>query len=324
LADSGNSRYFIPMACVAAVVAVGLLFRCSAEWPRVRNYLLLAVLLAQFYQLHYGTQYSAAIPWDDRPWFQVSVPKSLAGEADLYFTIGIQTNAFLAPFLAPGSGLVNLEGNYTLGPGGANGRHIETLISRYWPHVRILVRDPRRDAGQEHSLPKLVNQNDALWLFGLQLDTTSCERVVVHAASSPVVGTRTGPAPTRLSPAEAETGYFISCAVVSGTASDPALVADESNANLALDHLENACPAVFQPRRPPTYLLGDKASGYIWAREYPSTDFFAWTAKGWVHFQRLMRQEGYAGPESAWVKAPLPVKCGRGADGYFVQVPGLH
>ena len=47
-------------------------------------------------------------------------------------------------------------------------------------------------------------------------------------------------------------------------------------------------------------------------------------AKGWVHFQRLMRQEGYAGKESAWENAPPRVSCGRGADGYFLTVAGLH
>jgi hypothetical protein len=324
LAASGNSRYFIPMACVAAVVAVGLIFRSCSQWPKVRNYLLLAAVVAQFYQLYYGTQYSSTIPWNDQPWFQVSVPKSLATEPALYFTIGIQSNAFLAPYLASGSGLINLEGNYTLGPGGANGRHIEALIRRYSPHLRILVRDPRRDAGHEHSLPKLFNQNDALEPFGLQLDTSSCERVVADAVSSPVVGTVTGRTPSRLSAAEVETGYFISCRVVAEKARDPALVADESNANLVLDRLEDACPALFQPRRPATYLLGEKAHGYIWARQYPNTDFIAWTADGWVHFQRLMRQQGYAGPESAWEKAPLRVSCGRGADGYFLRVAGLH
>jgi len=324
LTESGNSRYFIPMACVAAVVAVGMLFRFGSEWPRVRNYLLLAVLAAQLCQLYYGTQYSSTVPWDDQPWFQVSVPKTLASEPELYFTIGIQSNAFLAPYLASDSGFINLEGNYTLGPGGANGRHIEALIRRYWPHVRILVRDPRRDAGHERSLPKLVNEDDALEPFGLRLDSSSCERIVARAVSSPVVGMLAGRSPSRLTAAEVETGYFVSCPVVAAKAPDAALVADQSNADLALDRLEDACPALFQPRRPATYLLGDRAGAHIWAREYSSTDFIAWTSRGWVHFQRLMRQEGYAGQESAWDKAPLRVSCGRGADGYFLQVTGLH
>jgi hypothetical protein len=320
LTASGNSRYFIPMACVAAVLAVVLIFRsCS---PKVRNYLLLAAFAAQFYQLHYGTQYSSDLPWSHEPWFQVSVPRSLASEPELYFSIGIESNSFIAPYLAPGSGLINLEGDYTLGPEGANGIHIAALIRRYSPHLRILMRDRRRDAGYDQTLPKMVNENDALEPFGLQLDTSSCSRIVVHGVSSPASRTVTRRVRATQSLAEAETGYFISCGVVAEKARDPALVADESNANLVLDRLEDACPALFQPRRPATYLLGDKAHGYIWARQYSNTDMFAWTDKGWVHYQRLLSQEGYAGPESAWDKAPLRLSCGRGADGYFLRVIG--
>jgi hypothetical protein len=113
---------------------------------------------------------------------------------------------------------------------------------------------------------------------------------------------------------------------VPATTRDPALTAGDGPANAALDHLEDSCPALFQPRRPASYLLGDKARGYIWARQYGNTDMAAWVTRGWVHFQRITGgKEGYAGPESAWEKAPLRTICGRGGpDGYFLRVPGLH
>ena len=57
LPESGNSRYFIPMGCVAAVIAVVLLFRLCTEWPKLRNYLLVAIFLVQFYQVHAGAEY---------------------------------------------------------------------------------------------------------------------------------------------------------------------------------------------------------------------------------------------------------------------------
>lgn len=324
LAASGNGRYFIPMACVAAVLAVVLIFRFCSEWPKVRNYLLLAAFVVQFYQLHYGTQYSSNIPWNHGPWFQVSVPQSLAGEPELYFSIGIESNSFIAPYLAPGSGLINLEGDYTLGPDGANGRHIAALIRRYSPHLRILIRDPRRDAGYGAGLPNMGNANDALEPFGLQLDTSDCGRLVVRDVSSPVVGTSTGRAASGLSLAEANSGYFISCRVVTEKARDPTLTSGESNANLVLDRLEDACPALFEPRRPVSYLREDKAQEYAWVRRYPNTDMFAWVSRGWVHVQRYLSPEGYAGRESAWEKAPLHVSCGRGAEGYFLRVTGAY
>ncbi len=323
LTGSGNSRYFIPMACVAAVLAIGLIFRFCSQWPKFRNYLLLTAFVVQFYQLHFGTQYSSNIPWNHEPWFQVTVPKSLAAEPELYFSVGIQSNSFLAPYLAPGSGLINLEGGYTLGPGGAIGEHIAALIRRYSPHLQILMRDGRRDVGYDASLPKMVNANDALEPFGLQLDSSRCAHIVVRGTSSPAIGTTPGRAARKESLAEATTGYFVACQVVTPQARDPALVSGERRADLALDHLEDACPALFQPRRAATYLLGDNKDGYIWARQYGDTGMLAWVDKGWMHFQRFMGHQGYGGPESAWERAPLRVTCGRGAGGdYFLRVTG--
>ena len=186
----------------------------------------------QFYQLHAGTEYASNLPWTDEPWFEVSVPTTLAADPELYFSIGIQSNSFIAPYLAPGSGLINLEGDYTLGAGGANGRHIEALIRRYSPHLRILMRDMRRDAGYDEGLPQMVNANDALEPFGLQLDASRCARIVVHDMSSPIIGASTGRAPPRLSPSDAAIGYFVSCQVVPETTRDPAMIAGEGAANV--------------------------------------------------------------------------------------------
>ena len=320
LTASGNSRYFISMACVAAALAVALIFRACAQWPKARNYLLLGVFAVQFYQLHYGTQYQS-LPWDPgQPWFQVSVPKNLATQPALYLSIGIQSDSFIAPSLAPASGFINLEADYTLGPDGENGRHVDALITRYSPNLRMLIRDDRRDAGYDTDLPNMSNAIDALGEFGLRLDATHCERIVVHGVSSPMLGTNTGRAPSILSAAEMNVGYFITCQVVAGKALDPALVTAENGANLVFDRLEDACPALFQPRRPATFLMGDEAHGYVWARQYPNTDIYAYLARGRVQFQPFLRQAGYAGRASAWEKAPVRVACGRGADGYFLHI----
>lgn len=325
LTASANSRYFIPMASIAAVLAIALIFRVCAGRPKLRNYLLLAIFGVQFFQLHLGTQYPSRTPWTGGPWFEVSVPHSLASEPDLFFAIGMQTNSFLAPYLAPGSALVNLVGSYTLGTTGANGSHTEAMIQRYSPHLRVLVRDPASDAKDDVGFPKPDSVNDALEPFGLQLDTSRCARIVVHGITRPIISTLKGPSPPKLSLSEALTGYFISCAVVPATMRDPAVTAGQGAANVALDHLEDSCPALFQPRRPSTYLLGNRARGYIWVRQYSNTDMAVWVTRGWVRFQRLTGgQEGYAGPESAWEKAPLRVSCGRGTDGYFLRVIGLR
>ncbi len=327
LTASGNGRYFIPMSCVAAVLGIALIFRVCARQPKIRNYVLLAIFGVQFWQLYAGSQYPSRTWWrNDEPWFQVSVPRKLATQRDLYLSIGMQTNSFVAPYLAPGSGLINLNGDYMLGPDGANGRRIDSLIRRYSPHLRVLVQDLRRGVSRNDGFPYTLMVNDALDPFGLQVDASRCERITVRGITSPLMTTYTGSAPPKVAPSEADTGHFISCEVVPQTMRDPAIAAGEGPANLVLDRLEDACPALFQPRRQATFLLGDKAHGYIWVRRYFNTDMTAWVTGGWVHFQRFIGggKEGYAGTESAWEKAPLRVTCGRGADGSFLRVTCPH
>jgi hypothetical protein len=324
LTASGNSRYFIPMGCVAAALAIALVFQLSAGHPKLRNYLLLAIFGVQLFQLHLGAQYPARVPWTSAPWLQVYVPRSLATEPGLYFSVGIQSNSFIAPHLAPGSGFVNLEGDYTLGPEGANGRHVASLIRRYSPHLAVVVRDERRDAGRHVGIQDAVTLNDALEPFGLQLDTSHCARIIVRGVTAPMTAVFAGKEPPKPLPAETAVGYFDSCRVVLAGGREPAVAADEASANIALDHLEDACPALLQPERQATFHIGDEAHGYLWVRRYANTDMTTWVTKGWVHFQRFIEggKEGYAGRESDWEKAPLRVSCGRGTDGYFLRVIG--
>lgn len=321
LTASGNGRYFIPMACVAGVLVAVLAFRLWARSPKLLGWVLIAALGVQCFQLHLGTEYHAALPWPEGPWFQVSVPTMEATQDALYFTLGTQSNAFIAPFLAPGSGLINLEGGYTLGPGGADGKHIAALIRRFSPHLQVLVRDLRTDAGG-HDFPGLVNANDALMPFGLRIDTSRCAQIVASDVSSPLIR-YSEHASSELQSSETNVGYFMTCYVVAATPLDPTVVAAESAANLVLDRVEDACPTLLQPRRTVTYVLGDAAHGFIWARQYSNTDMAVWVAHdGWVHFQRLVGggHEGYVGPEVRWERAPQQVICGRGLQGYFMRL----
>lgn len=328
LTASGNSRYFIPMGCVAAVLAMVLIFQLCAQRPKLRNYLLIVIFAVQFFQLGFGAEYPGRAAWTGEPWLQVYVPQSLATEPGLYFSVGIQSNSFIAMHLAQGSGFINLEGDYTLGPEGANGRRIQSMIRRYSPHLGVVIPDERHDPRQSAGIQSaVVTVNDALEPFGLQVDTGHCARIIVRGTITPVTPAYTGEEPPkpRLSPAEAGIGYFNACRVVPETRREPA-VADEASANISLDHLEDACPTLFQPPRQATFHVGDSTHGYLWVRRYANTDMTTWVAHGWVHFQRFIdgTKEGTAGRESDWEKGPLLVSCGRGADGYFLRVTGSH
>jgi hypothetical protein len=323
LTASGNSRYFIPMACVAAVLGMALVFRLLARRPKLRNYLLVAILGIQCLALYAGTDYRARLPWPDGPWFSVSVPPELRSQPSLYFTIGEQSNSFILPELPAGSGLVNLEGDYVLGPAGASGRDIETLVERYAPHLRLLVRDPRADAGWEKiSLPNPVRVDDALEPFGLKADASRCSRIIAHGVTVPWLDLSGGHAPQSV--AEATTEYLVACDVERLGSGGSLALAGKKSADLALDHLEEACPALFQPARLADMLGGDRTRGYVFMRRYSNTDTVAWVVRGSVKFEKVINgREEDAGPESAWAKTPLRVECGREGPGYL-KVLGAH
>ena len=57
LSGSGNSRYFLPMSSVAAVVIVALLFRLVCSAAKARNYILAGILGVQGVQLWMGADY---------------------------------------------------------------------------------------------------------------------------------------------------------------------------------------------------------------------------------------------------------------------------
>ncbi|HJS89079.1 MAG TPA: glycosyltransferase family 87 protein [Steroidobacteraceae bacterium] len=304
LTASGNSRYFIPMACIAAVLAMALVFRLLVGRPKVRNYLLAAVLGLQCFALYAGADYRARLPWTDGPWFNISVPAELATKPSLYFLVGIQSNSFIIPDMPAGSGFINLDGDYVLGAGGANGKRIAALIDRYAPEMRVIVRDPRPDAARETRLPDLESADDALEPFGLKALAARCSIIVAHGVTTP----------------SGATEYLITCPVErTGTAGALPLPGQRA-ADLALDHLEDACPALFQPARPVDTFTGDRTHGYLFARRYSNTGMMAWVVRGSVRFvSRTDGREEDAGSERMWETAAPRVSCGRAGSSHLAR-----
>ena len=117
--------------------------------------------------------------WDDH-WINISLPAKLKSEPNLFLTMGTQTNSFVAPYLAPGSGLINFSGLYTLGPDGANGARIAAMIDRYAPNIRMLIRGERLYRDDERRAPNRAQIDDALSPFSLRVDESDCATIAVH------------------------------------------------------------------------------------------------------------------------------------------------
>jgi hypothetical protein len=318
LSGSGNGRYFLPMASVTAVVVIALLFRLFAARPKLRNYILAAIFATQAVQLWMGTAFRwNPVPWDGR-WFNVDVPRRLTFEPNLYLTMGSQSNSFIAAYLAPGAGLVNFSGGYALGSEGANGAHVETLIRRYAPHLRVLLRGERLHNDAERVAPRRSQVDDALGRFGLRVDMADCARIVVHGLPPDldVIVKSSVPADE---PLPSDTTYLVTCRVVPSESDYSATIARRRAVDLVLNRLEDACPKLFQPRR-----LVTEHDGDLWQRVYVNTDLTAWVSHGWVKFRNPVRggPPMPIGRESDWTQGPLQLACGRRGGNYFAEPAG--
>jgi len=320
LSNSGNSRYFLPMACVATVLAVALLFRLLANHTLGRNGILLALFVAQGTALLLGTEYRwNQAPWEGR-WFNVEIPERLATKPSLYLSIGMQSNSFIAAFLPKGSGIINFAGGYALGPNGATASRVRAMIALRAPHLRVLVSGDRIYENSAQRLPRQSDVDDALRTFGLRLDMSDCETITIYGMRPTVWRPVDSPIPAPPIPRSGKlryTSYLASCHLVADTDDESREIAARRAVDVVLDRLEDACPALFQPHRPQTEHFGQ-----VWQRFYGATDLTAWVSQGEVKFASAVRdiKDVNVGREEAWAQGPLTLECGRVKGIYFARL----
>lgn len=311
---SGNSRYVLAMACVAAAVIVGVLFLLFESRPKVRNYILAAVFIVQGIQLYMGAEYRwNGVPWGG-PWFDVSMPERLKSERNLYLSLGTQSNSFLVPFLPRESAFVSLAGGYTMDPESANGTHVKAMIRKFSPNVRAVFLTTKPPEKDEHrtAVPQV---DGALQWFGLRADVNDCDTIAVHGLPPQLEIRFQTSVP--LEPQNRDTTYIAACRVIEEDKDLSASLARQRAVNIVFDRLEDACPELFQPRRLVTVNYGD-----VWRRLYGATDIVAWISHGRVKFSDQIRPHGLidVGSESDWAKSPLRLDCGKRNGVYFAHV----
>lgn len=327
LTASGNGRYFIAMACIAGVLGIALVWQLFAI-PRIRIYLLTLILGVQCLQLYLGTTYRNHIPWDGRPWFDVRLPANFPRMPTLYLSYGVQSNAFVVPFLPPGSGFVNIGGDYPLGADGANGAAVAALIHEYWPRVRVLARVGRAQNERLPTISGMTAAADALMAFTLRPTGSGCSTIAVPGAGrQELMFMHTQPVghsmPAKVIPDREvhTTTYLTTCPVVPDPSALARLTDGKQQAEQALDHLEDSCPKLFQPRRPLMQSYVD-AHEVIWARRYLNTNLTAWVRRGLVWFIDPLRGGGkhYIGAEADFGRKGARFLCGRSNELYYATL----
>ena len=327
---SGNGRYFLAMACVAGILGVVLAFRILAARPRVLLVLLLALFVVQGLQLALGTKYRESAPWDGGPWFETSVPAALQENPALYFLIGEESESFVAPFLGKGSAFVNPDGDYVVGPGGANGARIRSLIQEYAGHIRVAVMASEYQRSPARGLSDASHADDTLAPFGLRTDTSDCSTVTIRDMRRPWRKVLAGTLPINLPQIKGRElrvpispdGYLVTCRVIPDPGARTAMTAAEREPNVVFNRMEDECPGTFQPQRPMTTVYGNAREGYVWMRQYAATDLTAVLIRGSLKLVDAVRgsRPVNLGNESDWAKGPVRLVCGRRGEIYYATV----
>jgi hypothetical protein len=302
------------MSCVAAVVVVALMYRLFETQQKARNYVLIGIVAVQAVQLWMGTDYRwNETPWD-KHWINLDVPAKLASEPNLYLTMGTPTNSFLAPYLNPHAGMINFFGLYTLDPKGANGVRVRSLVAQYAPHIRVLVRGKRLYRTDEHRNPTKHQIDDALAPYALSVDEKDCATITVYGLPPELDFTIASSMPEE--PQARDRTYLVSCHVIPDNTDYSAYMTPRRNADLALDHLEDACPKVFQPRRAQSEYSEGNA-----LRRYGGSDLIAWVSNGALMFRQLTNGGDVVnlGPETDWTLAPREIQCDRRNGRFFAN-----
>lgn len=306
LAMSGNSRYFVPMACLASVVLALVLQRLHALWHSRTIAAILLMFAAQAMQLAIGTDWRRyGTEWEG-PWLRVDIPERLRNEPSLYLSAGFMSGSAFVPWLHPQSGMINIGGFNVIGPGHPGGERAQALIERNRDRLRILVPLPP-GAVDRATLP---SSPDALKVyvrrFGLGIDASDCEFLRVE-------GNLRG---ERRPDTRSTWKHFIACRLDSAPGERAAYEREAAVVNPVFDRVEDTCPGLFHPRRPITQEFR------YWARTYHTgSEMQLFVDAGRVKYFFPLRGGDPIdiGSFAAWQAGPQSFDCSRRTNPAFVK-----
>jgi len=308
LAISGNSRYFLPMACIAAVLLAAGLHRVFAAVPRALGYALAVVLGVQGLMMSQAADFR----WNPQtwagPWAQASIPPRLQTEPYLYLPMDSQSQSFLMPSLAPGSAMMGINSGIT--PDGPGGQRARALINANLTRLRMLKLVSVIEADGRPVAPTAPTFDDPLRRFGLRVDSGDCDYISYKGNADVIerVGAKSG---------ARDQVYLYTCSVVPGPGASEAELEGKRIADLVLDRVEDACPELFRPRGRSSH-----RSGAIWRRNYADTALWV-NDEGFVRFADLIRGGGDLvglGPAEDWIKSPQKLTCWRTGGRTYVEL----
>jgi hypothetical protein len=307
LAISGNSRYFLPMACVASVLLALGLQRLHARWKDGTLLAIVAIIGVQAVQFAMATDWKRDGGAWEGPWLRVEVPQRLRDEPQLFLSAGFLTGSAILPYVHPASGMINIAGFNIIAPGYPGAMRAQRLIDANSDRLRLFVplppgvRDRATLPGSPDDLRSYVRR------LGLKIDPSDCEFVHVQgnlrAERRPEAGN--------------DWKSFIACRLVKAPEERLAYERAVAPVEQAFDRVEDACPNLFHPRRPPTQ------EHIFLARTYHmGAEMQLFATEGRVKYYYPLRGGDPidVGSLEDWRAAPQPIDCSRRTQPAIIRV----
>lgn len=237
--SSGNARYLI-----AWFMLVGLMLARAADkaLPPRAGPIFLAVLLLVQLGIYAGAGHRRfkAAPWGDAPFIEAQVPQRLQHQPYLHLSLGMQTYAAAALFLAPDGALINIAGQVAMPTEGPLGEALKARLARWQGRTRFLLGAPSDPTLQIADPQAQARARFLTYRFGLDIDWNDCERLRLetHEALSP--GPDGKPPPRGMA--------LLSCAAIPRRDRDPVIDARVAQADRVFELLETRCPHIYAPR----------------------------------------------------------------------------
>lgn len=300
MATSGNGRYFMPVLVIAAPVLVALIDSLFGA-TRAHLPVLLSVLAVQGVQTVVG----ADLRWNPNPWRQqwidVRAPAALVTRPHLYLSIDMQSSSFLAPFVHPQSGFVNVGGQYAIGPGTPGFDRLQRLLMERGDGEIVLLMAAREDAS-DVTHPMLAPDNPlfrSVARFGLESDGRSCEVVEVGDVLGGVSQHKDR---TQTPPKRSDSGsalWVCSLRRASTTFNPPKSI------ERVFNMIEQACPQRFAPGHQLTV-----PSYNTWMRTYVGSDVMLWAGNDHLWYRPWNGGEPIPlGTIDAWLSGHGQIDC---------------
>jgi hypothetical protein len=297
LAASGNSRYFIPMGCIAAVLIAAVLDRLNRHWKDAATLIAGGLVLVQFTMIGIASDWQRdGVGWEG-PLLRTEFPQRFRDEPYLFLSTSfLSGTAFLSHWHAE-SGMITVSGFYAIGPGKPGWERARAMIERNVDRLRILHLLPR-DLDVARGLPSPPSELDIqIRRLGVRVDGDDCEFVRLESSLADLAR----------EPGN-EWTTFLTCRLVSAPEVADAYARDVVSVDAVFDRVEDACPNLFHPRRPVTEQLPK------WARLYNlGSEIQLWMDNGrvWYRAPFLGGDAVDAGSVDAWRRAPQSIDCSK-------------